>query len=169
MACEFKKRQRCRIQAPEFLRIENLEDKIKAEQDIDNQDKLEHMPFHYMEIASLVLACARDDIPDLARVRSALQTLEEIRSSKLRVSLKAIGVTHDPLELTGASAMEIHQIKTAMTSALDEFARVAKFTERDTAPAGAAFGGGGYGAGGGGGGGAAPRNLRRGQRQEGPQ
>jgi hypothetical protein len=106
------------------------------------------------------MACARDDIPDLARVRSAIQTLEEIRSSKLRLSLNGITVQHEPLELPNASAMEIHQIKTAMTSALDEYSRVAKFTNPEAESA--------VYSGVGGGGGGAPRNLRRGQRQEGP-
>ena len=67
-----------------------------------------YLPYHWFEVAEVLLAHAADDVPAAAEVRSLLRDLQEVRAAKLRGSTaqlqdSVVGV----LGLRGVGAMEL--------------------------------------------------------------
>lgn len=66
------------------------------------------LPYHWFELAEVLLAHAVDDIPSSSEVRSLLRDLQEVRSAKMRKSTEdlAEGVG-GVMSLRGVGAMEL--------------------------------------------------------------
>lgn len=54
LAITLKKRQKCKIQPPEVLQLERLQAFLRQEEDT-TIDGFVHLPFHYLEVAFLLL------------------------------------------------------------------------------------------------------------------
>ncbi|KAK1722969.1 hypothetical protein CaCOL14_008253 [Colletotrichum acutatum] len=66
------------------------------------------LPYHWFELAEVLLAHASDDIPSTSEVRSLLKDLQEVRSAKMRKSTQDLsdGVG-GVMSLRGVGAMEL--------------------------------------------------------------
>lgn len=66
------------------------------------------LPYHWFELAEILLAHAADDIPSSSEVRSLLRDLQEIRAAKMRKSTTDLdnGVG-GVMQLRGVGAMEL--------------------------------------------------------------
>lgn len=66
------------------------------------------LPYHWFEIAEILVAHASDDIPSASEVRSLLRDLQEIRAAKMRKSTTDLdqGVG-GVMQLRGVGAMEL--------------------------------------------------------------
>ncbi|KAL2875909.1 DNA replication protein psf2 [Colletotrichum sp. CLE4] len=66
------------------------------------------LPYHWFELAEVLLAHASDDIPSISEVRSLLKDLQEVRSAKMRKSTQDLsdGVG-GVMSLRGVGAMEL--------------------------------------------------------------
>lgn len=65
------------------------------------------LPYHWFELAEMLLAHAIDDIPSPSEVRSLLRDLQEVRSAKLRKSTEDLSEVAGVMSLRGVGAMEL--------------------------------------------------------------
>ena len=68
---------------------------------------LTHIDFHYLEISSLLISSAKDDIRQKQLIRQLVEDLFTLRISKLRTKLKALEATSRLIDLTHVAAMEM--------------------------------------------------------------
>lgn len=87
MAVNLRQRQKCRIQAPDWMNLETLE-KLKEEEK-DSRYFVKLPCDHYREVAQLVLDCAADDINQADEIRTIIKDIWDLRVSKLRSSIDA--------------------------------------------------------------------------------
>ncbi|XP_013388139.1 DNA replication complex GINS protein PSF2 isoform X2 [Lingula anatina] len=119
MALNLKQRQKCRIQPPEWMDVEALEEVKQKETD----DKFfTAMPSnHYMEITQLLMKYAPEDIPRADQIRTLIKDIWDLRNAKLRSSIDVFvrsDVTH--AKLNHLTPMEINTARPFLTRALDQ-------------------------------------------------
>nr|XP_032836136.1 DNA replication complex GINS protein PSF2 isoform X1 [Petromyzon marinus] len=84
LAINLKQRQKCRIQAPEWMSVDRLEQLREEERAAQT---FTPMPSpHYMELSKLLLNVAADDVPRADEIRALLRDLWDTRTAKLRLS-----------------------------------------------------------------------------------
>ena len=138
LALALKKQLQCTIVCPEWMRPAHLK-ALKHREKNTPADELQKVPFHYMEIAALLLQYAASDLEKGLRshdggsrdetvdeIRSLLEDVQNIRAHKIRQGLQAVGEQQiiNPLpciELKEISAMEIQSIRGLLVSTLGEF------------------------------------------------
>lgn len=143
-ALALKKRQRCSIQLPAWLAVDELSRTLEAEK---RGERFEDLPQHFFEVAHLLLESAREDIADAHRVEGLIEDLENKRHAKLRKQLAQpelganglLGVTR----LEGLTPIEINRIRRFASGSLDMLLRLQPQGEAPTQPP---AGGGLYGA-----------------------
>ena len=140
LAISLKRRRKCNVQCPEWLQWTNLH-KVKQAEKESAAGSLQALPNHYMEIASLLLQYASDDIEKSDRVRSLVEDIENLREHKVQSGLQTVGATvvqnkmaMFQLKLNNASAMEVHAIRDVLIGALETFHQLFK-TEADAVEA----------------------------------
>ncbi|KAI7864850.1 Psf2-domain-containing protein [Spinellus fusiger] len=119
LAILMKKQQKCTMVCPEWLTVERLKVRLEEEEQHAEFSKL---PFHYMEMAQLLLESAREDIPNAEQVRTLLKDLRETRQAKSRVGLSELDDTW--LGMNSLSLMEINEIRPFFTHAYDQMRRL---------------------------------------------
>ncbi|KAI9025827.1 Psf2-domain-containing protein [Phycomyces nitens] len=119
LAILMKKQQKCTIVCPEWLTVECLKDRLEEE---ENDADFSKLPFHYMEMAQLILENARDDVPNSEQVRTLLKDLRETRQAKSRVGLAELD--DNWLGMNNMSLMEINEIRPFFTRAYDQIRRL---------------------------------------------
>ena len=112
LALFLKKRHKCRLVPPPWMDPSALDMKLQEERAIPS---LSLMDFHYIEIAGLILASAREDIPHKTQVRKAIEDLFTLRMSKLKCGLKGLEATSRAINLTNAGAMELQSLRSMLT------------------------------------------------------
>lgn len=124
LAITLRKQGKCRIAIPDWMTIERLEQRVHNER---NEKVLGELPFHYIEIAQLLLNNAREDIPSPDRVAVLLQDLENIRMDRIRLGVLnladsvAKGDSVLSAQLKNVSSMEILTIKRFFLNSLNTF------------------------------------------------
>ncbi|CAB4031175.1 DNA replication complex GINS PSF2-like [Paramuricea clavata] len=118
MAVNLKQRKKCRIIPPDWMNIGQLEERKDEEKE---REYFTEMPSKsYLELASLLLKSARDDIPHADEVQTLIKDIWEIRMAKLRKSINIMmqeKETHARLD--NLTHLEINSIRPFLTSALD--------------------------------------------------
>lgn len=78
------------------------------------------LPYHWFELAEMLLAHASDDIPAASEVRSLLKDLQEVRSAKLRARTGELERSADGvISLLGVGAMEVAESRGFLTGVID--------------------------------------------------
>nr|CCA19497.1 DNA replication complex GINS protein PSF2 putative [Albugo laibachii Nc14] len=119
LAIMLKQLRKCRILPPEWLTIENLTTRLEEE---IRSDVFEPLPFHYMEVSSLLLKHAAEDIEQVEHIRSLLEDLQNVRQDKIRSGLCKIssdvqsGGTAYAIQMNNISALEINSVRRLMTN-----------------------------------------------------
>jgi GINS complex subunit 2 len=72
LAITLRKRGKCTVQIPEWMTVAALEARVTTER---TQGTLSDLPFHYMEIAQLLITHAKEDIVSPDRVAVVLQDI----------------------------------------------------------------------------------------------
>ncbi|KAG0372555.1 DNA replication protein psf2 [Mortierella sp. AD032] len=80
------------------------------------------LPYHYMEIAQILLENAMDDIPSADATRTLLKDLREARQSKARAGVDALGLTY--IQMDNIGLMEINEIRPFFTKAFFEIQKL---------------------------------------------
>lgn len=88
------------------------------------------LPYHWLEMAEMLLAHAADDIPSASEVRSLLRDLHEIRAAKMRRSTADLeqgvgGVLH----LRGVGAMELAESRAFILGVVEGVRRLGASAE----------------------------------------
>lgn len=78
------------------------------------------LPYHWFELAEMLLAHAGDDVPSAPEVRSLLRNLQEVRGSKMRSSTTQLENGVDGvMSLRGVGAMELAESRAFVTAVVD--------------------------------------------------
>ncbi|KAF9912838.1 DNA replication protein psf2 [Linnemannia zychae] len=115
MAISLKKKHKCNIRVPAWMTVEALQRTLKEEQ---TDEKFSPLPYHYMEIAQILLENAMDDIPSADATRTLLKDLREARQSKAREGVEALGLNY--IQMDNIGLMEINEIRPFFTKAFFE-------------------------------------------------
>ena len=170
LALQLRKTGKCTIATPDWMTVPYLEQVVKDERE---SDLFSAMPFHYIEIAQLLLTNAREDVSSPDQVQVLLQDIENIRMSRATMGLLSVANTYrdsrvPAIKLANISSLEILSFKRFLSQSLALFDRL---IDNESVIAGRSVGA----ADGGGGGGPAPMAdrtsrapLRRLRRAPGP-
>lgn len=123
LAIYLKRRQRCTIIAPGWLDLANLRDRIEEE---TKSEGLILFEYHYMEIASLLLAHAQDDIKRKKLLRASLEDFYNIRLNKLQKGLSSLKPTDKSVNLTNICAIELQSVRRLLPFALNTLSSLRK-------------------------------------------
>jgi hypothetical protein len=90
LACMLKESQQARIVCPPWMDRQSLEDRVK-----DERERIEfsRLPYHFVEIAELLLRYARDDIASADRVEALLAEVQALREAKVQAAGRKILAT----------------------------------------------------------------------------
>lgn len=131
MAINLKQQQKCKIQAPDWMDIEVLENIREAEKTSPNFTPVPSE--HYMIEAKLLLGCAPDDISKSEEIRTIVKDIWDIRMSKLRKSVNTM-ITEGNLyaALDHLTQMEINTVRPILPYALDQLQRMKAADKKST-------------------------------------
>eukprot|EP01136_Pigoraptor_vietnamica_P045722 Opistho-1_new@24038 len=83
------------------------------------------MPEHYMEIATLLLESASDEIAAADDVRGLLQDIWDLRYAKIRRGLRELQDT-SAVKLNHLSLMEVNAVRPFFVQAMNQFHKMLK-------------------------------------------
>ncbi|CAM9393999.1 unnamed protein product [Ectocarpus sp. 13 AM-2016] len=158
LAITLKKRQKCQIACPSFMSVGYLEQVLRRER--EDAAVFTPLPHHYLEIASLLLNTASDDIEEPDRVRTLLEDVENVRRAKMYEGMgSAAQEVQQAVKVNDLGAMELLPVRSFFAEALASLYVVSGQKSADQRardleekmPATRASGGGDDNAGGGGG------------------
>ena len=87
LAIQFKKNEKCKLHKPEWLSADTLERVLAAEK----QDSVfQHLPFHYMEMAQVIMRSFRDEFIEPDKVLAILEDIENVRLDRVRLGIRII-------------------------------------------------------------------------------
>jgi len=119
-----KKQQKCKLEWPEWMQPEKMEERIAQEKSKNN---FSNLPFHYGEIGKLILDHFSTDHPEARKISSLLIDLQSIRMDRVVVGLNDIadavsngGYVSD-VGLPGISSIDLLPTKRYMTKSMDQF------------------------------------------------
>ena len=155
-AIELRKKGKCKIVIPDWMSPDNLTSILTREK---SMGLFVDLPYHYIEVAKLLLANAKEDVESSDKVAVLIQDIENIRMSKLKKGCQQISskiCQFDEIttlfDMTNISALEIFALKGFLIETLDAQTKLYSQTSSIAATSGG---------GGGGGGRASPRNNGR--------
>eukprot|EP00884_Botryococcus_braunii_P004130 jgi/Botrbrau1/13718/Bobra.250_2s0013.1 len=127
MALALCKMNRCRVEPPEWLGVNELKDVLDQER--SSSAAFCELPFHYIEIANLLFQHCRDAFgPDFEEVRTLLENIRKTRFNKLIDGLtmldKAISV-----KMLNLSAMEMNIVRPFFQEAQHRYTKLGKMQE----------------------------------------
>ncbi|KAJ2634553.1 DNA replication protein psf2 [Coemansia sp. RSA 1286] len=122
LAIMLKRTSRCRIVAPEWLKYDRLRDLCRREEQPDAL--FTKLPFHYLEIAHILLTHAEDDIVESQGIRRLLQDLRESRQSKALGGVELLNPLQ--LQMDNLSAAEINEIRPLFRHTFDMLRQLEK-------------------------------------------
>ncbi|CAO3649597.1 unnamed protein product [Mucor hiemalis] len=114
-----KKNNKCSIVCPDWLTVENLK---KRHEEEEKENEFSTLPFHYMELAQMLLETASDDIVNAEQIRKILKDIRETRQAKSRVGVKVLDDTW--LGMNNLSIMEINEIRPFFSRAYNEIRKL---------------------------------------------
>lgn len=78
------------------------------------------LPYHWFELAEMLLTHASDDVPSASEVRSLLRDLQEVRAAKMRSSTAQLDRGVDGvMSLRGVGAMELAESRGFVTAVVE--------------------------------------------------
>ncbi|KAG7378868.1 DNA replication complex GINS protein PSF2 [Phytophthora pseudosyringae] len=131
LAIMLKQLNKCRILAPSWLSVDYLASKLEREK---TSDAFEELPFHYLEVASLLLKNAPEDLDQGEHLRSLLEDLQNVRQDKIRNGLAKISVdvqgggTALAIKMNNICALEINSVREFMLGSLGQFYQLSQLT-----------------------------------------
>ncbi|KAF4324289.1 hypothetical protein G195_002381 [Phytophthora kernoviae 00238/432] len=133
LAMMLKQLNKCRILPPSWLSVDNLTSRLEREK---TSDVFEELPFHYLEVASLLLKNAPEDLEQGEHIRSLLEDLQNVRQDKIRKGLSKIAgdvLQSDgsayAIQMNNIAALEINSVREFMIGSLDQFYRVSQLSQ----------------------------------------
>ncbi|KAG4104874.1 DNA replication complex GINS protein PSF2 [Neocallimastix lanati (nom. inval.)] len=119
LAVTLKNKHKCSIQPPKWLNIETLKKKKQSEEE---KEEYSDLPFHYLEISTILLDCASDDIPYSDEIKILLKDIREIRKRKTKNGLKLLN--SGSIQMDNLSLMEINEIRPFFLKAFNDIRKI---------------------------------------------
>ncbi|OJJ01116.1 hypothetical protein ASPVEDRAFT_27805 [Aspergillus versicolor CBS 583.65] len=91
------------------------------------------LPFHWLEVGTMLLDAASDDVVDPDQTRRLLKEMREVRSAKIRSGVDALDLAAGPgggIALTGIGAMEIGEGRGFIGGVVDGLRRIGASKEQ---------------------------------------
>ncbi|EEH45097.1 uncharacterized protein PADG_01247 [Paracoccidioides brasiliensis Pb18] len=105
--------------SPPFLLQNTAEDRLTS------PSVSPSLPYHWLELATMLLDVASDDLVDADQIRRLIRDLREVRMAKMRIQVEGLDATAvgggDGLQLTGVGAMEIGESRAFMSGVAEIF------------------------------------------------
>lgn len=129
LAVYLYQRKQCRIQLPDWLTSEHLQEVFQAEK--QTSSVFQELPWHYLEIAHVLLTSAKDCFPSVKEhmeVRDLTDQIRRVRDSKINQGLELVT---GPLtaKLNNLCCMELNTLRPFFLGSLDRFWRMSQMTE----------------------------------------
>lgn len=126
LALHLRKSNRCRIKIPFWLQVDQLKEVLEEEK--ASNGVFQQMPYHYIEIAQLLLTNAWEDFKNPDEVKTLVRDVENIRMDRLRVGALSVAQTikkdremTPKIDLGNISALEILAIRGFLIESLKAF------------------------------------------------
>jgi GINS complex subunit 2 len=81
LALSLKKRSKCTITMPDWLKIESLDKILEAER---REKELQKIDFHYIEVAHSLCKHAREDMTDWNQIYDLVESIRSVRKCKIK-------------------------------------------------------------------------------------
>ncbi|XP_065674862.1 DNA replication complex GINS protein PSF2 [Hydra vulgaris] len=135
MAIDLKLRNKCRINPPAWLDVDKLQEFKENE---SNELVFTEPPSkHYMEISSMLLRTAPEDIPKADEVRRLIKDIWDVRMAKLRKSVDQMILSQEThAEINNLTWMEMSQVRNLLLPALNEMFNMRCYVAQLPAPGG---------------------------------
>ncbi|OJD24856.1 hypothetical protein ACJ73_03776 [Blastomyces percursus] len=108
---------------PPFLLQNNADDKTTT-----SSVTSPSLPYHWLELATMLLDVASDDVVEADQIRRLIKDLREVRLAKMRIQVEGLDATAvgggDGLPLTGVGAMEIGESRGFMSGVAETFRQI---------------------------------------------
>ncbi|CAI8016187.1 DNA replication complex GINS protein PSF2 [Geodia barretti] len=118
LAINLRQRQKCHIVPPDWLNVDYLTEK-KSEEAAESFFTAMPSP-NYMEVSSLVLNNAAEDVPKADEVRTLVKDIWDLRQAKLKKGVdQMISQQETFAKLDNLTLMEMNCIRPFLTAALD--------------------------------------------------
>ncbi|DBA85871.1 hypothetical protein WJX77_008571 [Trebouxia sp. C0004] len=130
LALALQKKKCCRIQIPAWMHVQNLEDVLAEEQ--AHEAIFQPLPFHYIEVAHLLLRHAKEAFEEGNDVLYQTANLvKDIRMERFEKIDKGLQALEGPItvKLNNVSAMECNTIRHFFQGALNRFYKLAQMEE----------------------------------------
>lgn len=121
LALTLKKKGKCKVQPPEWLNCDFLQEKLDEER--RNPNGFSELPFHWLETIQLLLDHARDDMRHADQLQSLVKDLQDSRQAKIRVGLKK-SLDGVALDATNLGCMEVNELKPYFVKVFDELSKL---------------------------------------------
>lgn len=134
LALQLHKRNKARILLPAWLTSDSLDEAIERER--GSPDSFSAQPYHYMELACLLLEHAKDAFTgsdDYFKVRNKLAQLVNVRRHKMEEGLRQISGTAT-VRVNGLGGYELNLIRNNFQGALDMFLKLEAVEAAVSAP-----------------------------------
>jgi GINS complex subunit 2 len=127
MAMALHKRKRCSILPPAWMEPESLKHVFEDER--QNRGVFQPLPFHYVEIATLLLRDAKDTFGEsLYNVQTLVESIRKLRKTKIENGLSLLSGPMT-VKMNNLSAMECNMIRPFFLGTLDRYYRHARMDE----------------------------------------
>uniref|UniRef100_A0A7S0YLU5 DNA replication complex GINS protein PSF2 n=1 Tax=Hemiselmis tepida TaxID=464990 RepID=A0A7S0YLU5_9CRYP len=121
-AIQLVQRNLAKVQPPSWLQEEEIKDLLDREVATKSRQLLQEVPFHYKEIATLILRhCPEAFAGREGRVQVMLKDIEELREAKLHTSLGELKEDHPAINISNIGAMEMNKMRPFLINALHQF------------------------------------------------
>ena len=116
LAIYLKQRNKCQVQVPQWLDFDYL-NKVKViERELDEIFS-EEIPYYYFEVATLFFNHCADEFQQVAKMKSIIEDIFELRKEKLVRILKNVDPKNPVKFLSNAGAVELNSVRPAFQSA----------------------------------------------------
>ncbi|PGH12875.1 hypothetical protein AJ79_03975 [Helicocarpus griseus UAMH5409] len=113
--------------SPPFLPHNIMEEKTPAQMTAPSLET-PSLPYHWLELATMLLDVASDDLVEADQIRRLIRDLREVRMAKMRIQVEGLDATAigggDGLPLTGVGAMEIGESRAFMSGVAETFRQI---------------------------------------------
>lgn len=112
LAIMLRQGQHCTLRPPTWLNVDTLEALMREEAAVE--DAFSALPYHWQEIATLILDVAAEDVDKSEKVRLLIQRLKERRSVKIQAGMSQID--DRPIQLNHIGCGELAGLKPFFTA-----------------------------------------------------
>ena len=88
------------------------------------------LPYHWFEVAEMLLDAASDDLIEPDRIRQLLRDIREVRLAKMRKGVEVLSGEGDGVRLDGVGAMEVSESRGFITGVIDGLRKIGASKEQ---------------------------------------